>query len=110
MFVQVDKYVHSHIQINEYRDRVLLVSQWLSRNKSWGCSVQPEISEKKGHYVGSCLKILDMTGLKLSAFSRLKISTVIATVDDLNYPEKTDTYFIVNAPLIFSTCWKVRAT
>ncbi|CAM6036712.1 unnamed protein product [Sphagnum compactum] len=86
----VDKYVHSHIQINEYRDRVLL----------------PEISKKKGHYVGSCLKILDMTGLKLSAFSRLKISTVIATVDDLNYPEKTDTYFIVNAPLIFSTCWK----
>jgi hypothetical protein len=85
-------------------------SYCMSRNKSWGCSVQPEISEKKGHYVGSCLKILDMTGLKLSAFSRLKISTVIATVDDLNYPEKTDTYFIVNAPLIFSTCWKVRAT
>jgi hypothetical protein len=79
----------------------------MSWNKLWGCSVQPEISKKKGHYVGSCLKILDMTGLKLSAFSRLKISTVIATVDDL---KKTDTYFIVNAPLIFSTCWKVRTT
>ncbi|KAH8958547.1 hypothetical protein BDL97_06G030700 [Sphagnum fallax] len=86
----VDKYVHSHIQINEYRDTVLV----------------PEISKKRGRYVGTCLKILDMTGLKLSAFSRLKTSTVIATVDDLNYPEKTDIYFIVNAPLVFSTCWK----
>jgi hypothetical protein len=71
-----------------------------------GWSLQPEISKKRGRYVGTCLKILDMTGLKLSAFSRLKTSTVIATVDDLNYPEKTDIYFIVNAPLVFSTCWK----
>lgn len=53
------------------------------------------------------MKILDMTGLRLSAFSRLKTSTAIATVDDLNYPEKTDTYYIVNAPYVFSACWKV---
>lgn len=38
----------------------------------------------------------------------LQILTVISTIDDLNYPEKTDTYFIVNAPYIFSACWKVR--
>jgi hypothetical protein len=86
----VDKYVQSHIQINEYRDRFLL----------------PQISKVKGRHVGSCLKILDMTGLRLSAFSRLKTSTAIATVDDLNYPEKTDTYYIVNAPYVFSACWK----
>jgi transcriptional regulator of met regulon len=86
----VDKYVQSHIQINEYRDRVIL----------------PQSSKKKGSYVGTCVKILDMTGLRLSAFSRLKISTAIATVDDLNYPEKTDTYYIVNAPYVFSACWK----
>ncbi|KAG0611494.1 hypothetical protein M758_7G144400 [Ceratodon purpureus] len=86
----VDNYVQSHIQINEYRDRILL----------------PESSAKNGRHVKSCVKILDMTGLRLSAFSRLKISTAIATVDDLNYPEKTDTYYIVNAPYVFSACWK----
>lgn len=85
-----DNYVQSHIQINEYRDRIIL----------------PGISKKKGRHVGSCVKILDMTGLRLSAFSRLKTSTAIATVDDLNYPEKTDTYYIVNAPYVFSACWK----
>lgn len=87
----VDKYVQSHIQINEFRDRVLL----------------PEASKKMGRYIGSCLKILDMTNLKLSALNRVKILTAISTVDDLNYPEKTDVYYIVNAPYIFSACWKV---
>lgn len=37
----------------------------------------------------------------------LQILSVISTIDDLNYPEKTDTYYIVNAPYIFSSCWKV---
>lgn len=87
----VDKYVQSHIQINEYRDRVLL----------------PESSRRIGQYVGTCLKILDMSNLKISALNRLKILTIISTVDDLNYPEKTDIYYIVNAPYIFSACWKV---
>lgn len=31
----------------------------------------------------------------------------MSTIDDLNYPEKTMTYYIVNAPYIFSACWKV---
>ncbi|XP_021725167.1 histone-lysine N-methyltransferase, H3 lysine-9 specific SUVH4-like isoform X3 [Chenopodium quinoa] len=35
-----------------------------------------------------------------------KLLTVITTIDDLNYPENTDTYYIVNAPYIFSSCWK----
>ncbi|XP_047171354.1 phosphatidylinositol/phosphatidylcholine transfer protein SFH9-like isoform X2 [Vigna umbellata] len=52
-------YIQSHIQINEYRDRVIL------------------------------------------------LLTAISTIDDLNYPEKTDTYYIVNAPYVFSACWKV---
>lgn len=34
--------------------------------------------------------------------------TIISTIDDLNYPEKTDTYYIVNAPYIFAACWKVK--
>lgn len=86
-----DKYVQSHIQINEYRDQVLL----------------PNASKKYGSYIGPCLKVLDMTGLKLSALNRIKILTMISTIDDLNYPEKTETYYIVNAPYVFSACWKV---
>lgn len=87
----VHYYVQSHIQINEYRDRVVL----------------PAASLKYGRHIGTCIKVLDMTGLKLSALSQIKLLTTISTVDDLNYPEKTETYYIVNAPYIFSACWKV---
>ncbi|CAK7324487.1 unnamed protein product [Dovyalis caffra] len=81
----------SHIQINEYRDRVVL----------------PSATKKYGWHISTCLKVLDMTGLKLSALNHLKLLTTMSTIDDLNYPEKTDTYYIVNAPYIFSACWKV---
>uniref|UniRef100_A0A0D9WRY7 CRAL-TRIO domain-containing protein n=1 Tax=Leersia perrieri TaxID=77586 RepID=A0A0D9WRY7_9ORYZ len=84
-------YVQSHIQINEYRDRIIL----------------PTVSKKFGRPISTCIKVLDMTGLKLSALNHMKILTAISTVDDLNYPEKTETYYIVNAPYIFSACWKV---
>uniref|UniRef100_A0A7N0TY54 CRAL-TRIO domain-containing protein n=1 Tax=Kalanchoe fedtschenkoi TaxID=63787 RepID=A0A7N0TY54_KALFE len=87
----VNYYVQSHIQMNEYRDRVLL----------------PAAAKKCGKYVGTCVKVLDMTGLRLSALNNIKLLTVISSIDDLNYPEKTDTYYIVNAPYIFSACWKV---
>ncbi|KAF6153807.1 hypothetical protein GIB67_001040 [Kingdonia uniflora] len=87
----VHYYVQSHIQINEYRDRV----------------VMPKVSKEYGRYIGTCVKVLDMTGLKISALSLVKLLTAISTIDDLNYPEKTDTYFIVNVPYIFSACWKV---
>ncbi|XP_010929043.2 phosphatidylinositol/phosphatidylcholine transfer protein SFH2 [Elaeis guineensis] len=87
----VHYYVQSHIQINEYRDRVVL----------------PAATKKYGGHIGTCLKVLDMTGLKLSALSQIKLLTIISTIDDLNYPEKTETYYIVNAPCIFSACWKV---
>ncbi|KAL5574854.1 hypothetical protein UlMin_016553 [Ulmus minor] len=87
----VHYYVQSHIQINEYRDRVVL----------------PTASKKHGRPITTCVKVLDMTGLKLSALSQIKLLTIISTIDDLNYPEKTNTYYIVNAPYIFSACWKV---
>ncbi|CAH9107785.1 unnamed protein product [Cuscuta epithymum] len=87
----VHYYVQSHIQMNEYRDRVIL----------------PSATKKFGRHIGTCIKILDMTGLKLSALNHIKLLTVISTIDDLNYPEKTETYYIVNAPYIFSACWKV---
>ncbi|KAH1063075.1 hypothetical protein J1N35_028062 [Gossypium stocksii] len=86
----VNYYVQSHIQMNEYRDRVVL----------------PTATEKYGRHISTCLKIFDMTGLKLSALNQIKLLSTIATIDDLNYPEKTGTYFIVNAPYIFSACWK----
>ncbi|CAM8941181.1 unnamed protein product [Rhodiola kirilowii] len=87
----VNYYVQSHIQINEYRDRVVL----------------PSATKKYGKYVGTSVKVLDMTGLRLSALNHIKLMTVISSIDDLNYPEKTDTYYIVNVPYIFSACWKV---
>ncbi|KAG7012663.1 Protein real-time [Cucurbita argyrosperma subsp. argyrosperma] len=87
----VNYYVQSHIQINEYRDRVIL----------------PSASKKYGRPITTCVKVLDMTGLKLSSLSQIKLLTIISTIDDLNYPEKTNTYFIVNAPYIFSSCWKI---
>lgn len=87
----VNYYVQSHIQLNEYRDRVIL----------------PSATQKHGRHIGTCVKVLDMTGLKLSALNQIKLLTVISTIDDLNYPEKTDTYYIVNVPYIFSACWKV---
>ncbi|XAR67351.1 hypothetical protein NMG60_11002069 [Bertholletia excelsa] len=84
-------YVQSHIQMNEYRDRVIL----------------PAATKKFGRHISTCLKVLDMTGLKFSALNQIKLLTVISTIDDLNYPEKTETYYIVNAPYVFSACWKV---
>jgi len=87
----VHYYIQSHIQINEYRDRVIL----------------PSASKQYGKHISKCLKVFDMTGLKLSALSQIKLLTIITTIDDLNYPEKTLTYYIVNAPYVFSACWKV---
>ncbi|GAV59666.1 CRAL_TRIO domain-containing protein/CRAL_TRIO_N domain-containing protein [Cephalotus follicularis] len=87
----VHYYVQSHIQMNEYRDRVVL----------------PAATRKYGRRIDTCVKVLDMTGLKLSALNQIKLLTVISTIDDLNYPEKTDTYYIVNVPYVFSACWKV---
>jgi len=40
-------------------------------------------------------------------FLLLQLLTIISTIDDLNYPEKTNTYYIVNVPYIFTACWKV---
>ncbi|KAG6695618.1 hypothetical protein I3842_09G106800 [Carya illinoinensis] len=87
----VNYYVQSHIQINEYRD----------------CVILPSASKKYGRPITTCVKVLDMTGLKISALSQIKLMTLISTIDDLNYPEKTNTYYIVNVPYIFSACWKV---
>ncbi|CAL1384758.1 unnamed protein product [Linum trigynum] len=87
----VHYYVQSHIQMNEYRD----------------CVVLPNATKKCGKHISTCIKILDMTGLRLSALNQIKLLTAISTIDDLNYPEKTDTYYVVNVPYIFSACWKV---
>ncbi|XP_073307325.1 phosphatidylinositol/phosphatidylcholine transfer protein SFH2-like isoform X1 [Primulina huaijiensis] len=87
----VHYYVQSHIQMNEYRDRVIL----------------PAVTKKRGKLVSKCIKILDMTGLKLSALNQIKLVTLISSIDDLNYPEKTQTYYIVNSPCVFSACWKI---
>uniref|UniRef100_A0A0R0FZN2 CRAL/TRIO N-terminal domain-containing protein n=1 Tax=Glycine max TaxID=3847 RepID=A0A0R0FZN2_SOYBN len=53
----VHYYVQSHIQINEYRDRVIL----------------PSASKKHERPITTCVKVLDMTGLKLSALNQIKV-------------------------------------
>lgn len=35
-----------------------------------------------------------------------QMQKAVAHVDDLNYPEASQVYFVVNAPPIFSTCWR----
>ncbi|KAM0919105.1 hypothetical protein ACQ4PT_008496 [Festuca glaucescens] len=46
-------------------------------------------------------------GVGQSTYDKASILTAISAVDDLNYPEKAESYYIVNAPYIFSACWKV---
>ncbi|KAL4579059.1 hypothetical protein LXL04_015194 [Taraxacum kok-saghyz] len=87
----IHSYVQSHIQINEFRD----------------CVIMPSATKKYERQISTCVKVLDMTGLRLSHLNQIKLLTVISSIDDLNYPEKTDTYYIVNAPYVFSACWKV---
>ncbi|CAI0374496.1 unnamed protein product [Linum tenue] len=53
----VHYYVQSHIQMNEYRDHVIL----------------PTASKKHGRPITTCIKVLDMTGLKLSALNQIKV-------------------------------------
>ncbi|KAL0353496.1 UNVERIFIED_CONTAM: hypothetical protein Sangu_0930900 [Sesamum angustifolium] len=54
---EIHYYVQSHIQMNEYRDRVIL----------------PSATKEYGRYIGTCIKILDMSGLKLSALNQIKV-------------------------------------
>ncbi|CAA2960471.1 Hypothetical predicted protein [Olea europaea subsp. europaea] len=89
----IDYYVQSHIQINEYRDRVIL----------------PCAMKRFGQYIGTCTVIFDMTGLMLSTiYQIIKKYSEMSVIDELNYPEKMETYFIVNGPpYMLSICWKV---
>ncbi|KAM1205634.1 hypothetical protein ACFX2I_006434 [Malus domestica] len=48
--------------MNEYRDRVVL----------------PSATKKYGQYIGTCVKVLDMTGLRPLAFNQIKVSLAIA--------------------------------
>ncbi|KAH1161843.1 hypothetical protein GYH30_000639 [Glycine max] len=41
-----------------------------------------------------------MIGLKFSALNQLRLLTAISTIDDLNYLEKIDTYYIVVKPFL----------
>jgi len=40
----------------------------------------------------------------------LQLLTAITTIDNLNYPEKTVAYYLVNVQCVFSTCWKLCAS
>ncbi|KAK7257010.1 hypothetical protein RIF29_30673 [Crotalaria pallida] len=61
----VHYYVQSHIQINECRVRVIL----------------PSASKKHRRPITTCVKVLDMTGLKLSALNQIKMSMKLSVAD-----------------------------
>ncbi|XP_073039443.1 uncharacterized protein [Primulina eburnea] len=42
-----------------------------------GYSKEPSATKKYGRYIGTCIKISDMTGLKLSALSKIKMQTMM---------------------------------
>ncbi|KAI3828365.1 hypothetical protein L1987_02465 [Smallanthus sonchifolius] len=56
-------YVQSHIQINEYRDRVIL----------------PSAAKEFNRHISTCVKVLDMTGLKLSHLNQIKLYLILTT-------------------------------
>lgn len=51
--------------------------------------------------------VLLFISLIVLMFDLFQLLTIISSIDDLNYPEKTQTYYIANAPYVFSACWKV---
>lgn len=53
--------------------------------------------------------IFDTTGLRLSTiYQIIKKYSEMSVIDELNYPEKMETYFIVNVtPYMLSIYWKV---
>lgn len=87
---QVHYYVQSHIQINEYRDRVVLVKRiHKSLSFVYVCArfnplyftklvhlSQPAATKKYGKHISKSLKVLDMTGLKLSALNQIKVYSI----------------------------------
>lgn len=85
-FVQDKYYIQSHIQMNEYRDRVIMVSTYtrvfLGVNSDslvvyLEYLLQPRATKNHGRHIDTCVKVLDMTGLKLSALNQLKVHIAI---------------------------------
>ncbi|CAA2960473.1 SEC14 cytosolic factor-like [Olea europaea subsp. europaea] len=68
----IDYYVQSHIQINEYQDRVIL----------------PRATKRLGRYRGTCIVIFDMTGLRLFAIYQIIKNLLIKNPKDLAFLEK----------------------
>lgn len=68
------------------------------------CYTKPNLKQKMFNSSASVLCIFYI----INFLMLMQLLTIISSIDDLNYPEKTNTYYIVNAPYIFSACWKVR--
>ncbi|GKA88350.1 hypothetical protein Tco_0810114 [Tanacetum coccineum] len=49
----------------------------------------PSATKKFERHLSTCVKVLEMTGLKLLHLNRIKLLTVISSVDDMNYPGRT---------------------
>ncbi|GAQ88853.1 Sec14p-like phosphatidylinositol transfer family protein [Klebsormidium nitens] len=87
----VDDYVKAHVQFSEWRDRVL-------------CA---EASKRCGRPITTTTRILDCTGLTLGHLANLNLLNAMSKIDEFNYPEKANAYYLVNVPYVFTAIWKV---
>ncbi|QCD82976.1 hypothetical protein DEO72_LG2g3318 [Vigna unguiculata] len=69
----------------------------------------PSASKKHGHPITTCIKVLNMTSMKLSSLNQIKLLTIISSIDDLNYPEKTNTHYTVNVLYYFQPVGRLRS-
>ncbi|WVO17098.1 hypothetical protein L204_104786 [Cryptococcus depauperatus] len=65
-------------------------------------------TEEKGEWVETCCTVLDLKGVKISNFYKVKDYIMAASAIGQNhcgFPETMGTFLIINAPSLFSTIW-----
>lgn len=68
----------------------------------------PACSKAAGHPVETSCTILDISGVSLSNFSRVKNYLQRASkIGSDYYPETMGKFYVINAPFLFSTIWSV---
>ncbi|CAG9464620.1 unnamed protein product [Pedinophyceae sp. YPF-701] len=66
-------------------------------------------SKKAGNTIETCCSVIDVTGLKLSMFTKQvkELFAAISKVDSDNYPETLGRVYVFGAGVVFQTIWKV---
>ncbi|GKA73238.1 sec14p-like phosphatidylinositol transfer family protein [Tanacetum coccineum] len=71
-----------------------------SKIKSWASVKEeresPSVTKKFERHLSTCVKVMEMIGLKLLHLNQIKLLTVISSVDDVNYPGRTTLLYCPN--------------